>query len=327
MSACYAVRERRVTDPPDSRLFAVVDDSGPSENFGVVKILVLVALVGACKLDSTLPEQPDATAPACDRTQPFGEPMPIPGINTAGGEAFANLTQDRLTVIFDMEGEIYQATRLDPNDDFGQVTKLENVNDPDNIHYDGGSVISRDRRTLYFESSRGGTLDIYVASRDNPEGTFGEPELLVGVNDPTMDEAPAWISADGTELYLYRRPAGGFWDTYRVTRANTQQTFGTPMLVPPLNLPDRDECCSVLTDDQLEVFFSDDGPMNLGSVLHATRSTTDDGFGTPTALFAPPIGEFPNWVSADGCFLTLTSRGRGGQGNSDLFIAARPPVQ
>jgi len=293
------------------------------------RIVVPVAaclVAGACgKVNSDGPAdaaQIDATPPPCDTSMPFGEPVPLPGLNTAADEAFAYMTQDRLTVFFDRDGQLYTATRNDPDGDFTTITELDNLND--DLAYDGSSVLSRDGRTLYFETNRDGTLDVYYATRSTPAGAFGDPEPLLNVNTDTADESPTWISADDTELYMTRRAPGGDWDTYRTTRANPDQAFEEPDVVSPLDDPDENECCTVLTDDGRDAFFSG-GDSAVADTWHAHRSTTDDGFGTPAPLTELGLSEgWVNWVSGDGCYMTLTSRGLEGAGEGDVFLTARP---
>jgi hypothetical protein len=66
-----------------------------------------------------------------------------------------------------------------------------------------GVVVSVDGRTIYFGSDRGGTLDIWTATRPSDSGPFSEPVKVAGPDLNTLSiERPAWLSADGCRLYF-----------------------------------------------------------------------------------------------------------------------------
>lgn len=75
---------------------------------------------------------------------------------------------------------------------------------------DGNPVLSSDGLTIYFSSDRSGSMgdvDVWVAHRSTPSGTFSDIALEPAVNS-TGPDRPSWLSPDGCRLYLYSERAG-----------------------------------------------------------------------------------------------------------------------
>ena len=75
-------------------------------------------------------------------------------------------------------------------------------------------ILDASETTAYFSSDADATgtlggLDIWVATRANPEATFGEPTPLTVVNSSSRDYA-AFVSDDGCRLYLNTNRGGAF---------------------------------------------------------------------------------------------------------------------
>jgi hypothetical protein len=88
---------------------------------------------------------------------------------------------------------------------------------------DGWPVLSDDKLTIYFSSTRSGTgtqgkADIWAAHRTSATGTFNAPTDVVELNGPATDQA-GWLSLDDCRLYLSsnRRSSGGY-DVYVAER-------------------------------------------------------------------------------------------------------------
>jgi hypothetical protein len=66
-----------------------------------------------------------------------------------------------------------------------------------------GVVVSGDGLVMYFGSDRGGTFDIWTASRTQDTGVFGSLRKLdePGLNTAST-ERPGWLSPDGCRLYF-----------------------------------------------------------------------------------------------------------------------------
>ncbi len=79
---------------------------------------------------------------------------------------------------------------------------------------DQSPVVSADRLTVYFASTRANSddLDIWMSHRRTTEDGFPEPVLVDGVNSASH-EYPTWLSVDGCRLY-FMTGRGGSNDIY-----------------------------------------------------------------------------------------------------------------
>ena len=135
-----------------------------------------------------------------------------------------------------------------------------------------------------------------------------------------------WVSPDGTTLYGASREGSGDWNLWRTTKQTAG--FAAPTLVASLNSPSHDTAV-VLTPDERQAFFASNRPGGAGGddIYYATRADTNAGFSIPIPLTSinSATGEYPTWVSPDGCRLYFASRDReGGVGNYDVYVASRP---
>ena len=81
---------------------------------------------------------------------------------------------------------------------------------------DNRPSVTKDGRTMYFDSTRSGGLgdtDIYVAQRDHPYGQWGSAEHLAGLNSSAFEGRP-FISKDRKLLLFSSGRAGGAPDMY-----------------------------------------------------------------------------------------------------------------
>jgi hypothetical protein len=69
---------------------------------------------------------------------------------------------------------------------------------------------------MYFQSDRDGTMDLWVASREDLDSDWGAPQKLAGgVNTPGFDGGPR-LSVDGGTLYFFSsgHPGAGAVDLF-----------------------------------------------------------------------------------------------------------------
>jgi Concanavalin A-like lectin/glucanases superfamily/WD40-like Beta Propeller Repeat len=221
---------------------------------------------------------------------------------------------------------------------FGEPTSLEApVNTPD---WNLLPHISSDELTLYFSSSRPGSLgasDIWVTTRPTKEDCWAEPENLgAPVNTPDYEWSP-YITTDGLELYFHsNRPGGyGWMDLWVVRRETSEQVpegyWGTPRnLGPTVNSAYLDGQ-PYITHDGLEFFFTSDRPSGLGDgdLWVMKRLTVEDPWGEPVNL-GPTINSASRdrmgSISSDGLILFFDSERPGGYGESDIWMSKRPTV-
>jgi Tol biopolymer transport system component len=288
--------------------------------------------VDAASLDASLDSPLDSPRPRCNLAAPFGAPTLIAGINTTAIEGQGHLSSDRLTLYFvsDRAGgpgaeDLYVATRASETATFGTPMVIANVN---SASFEEGAVISADGLTLYFSSARGNgtTHELFVANRTTVAGAFSAPTLLLNVNS-TGQDLPTHVNAAQTALYIQSDRSGNY-EIYRATRATTTQAFDAPVAVAALNDPAASDGSAVLTDDELTVYFWSTRAGGAGGpdVYKATRSTFNDGFGTPTRVTELNTAslDVPSWISPDGCDILLESDRAGGAGKYDMWISSKP---
>jgi hypothetical protein len=150
----------------------------------------------------------------------FAAPQLLAGTNTANNELLPALTPDELTLYFasDRPGaggtDIWVAERSDRALNFGAPVALAALN---TAFEETSPHLSRDGRTLYFCSTRGGNLDIYAATRERVTDSFGPPVILAALSSTAIELDPA-TSPDDTELFFSSGRSGRarLWRSTRI---------------------------------------------------------------------------------------------------------------
>lgn len=140
-------------------------------------------------------------------------------LNALGGVANPSLTPDELTIFFTgtsvpggQDGyDIWMATRHNKSSPFINAINLAEINSPEQ---DAHPSISPDGLTLYFDSERNGTGQLFKATRDSLDTPFNNPEHLSffdSLGDFLCYPSP---SRDGTAFYFVRWPENDMTDIY-----------------------------------------------------------------------------------------------------------------
>lgn len=258
--------------------------------------------------------------PTClDSASAFGEPMPLDRLNTDAGEGRPWLSADELTVHFgsNRDGglggfDLFVAARDDIDAPFGTPTRLAISTNGEEF----SPALTEDGLTLYFTHD----YDTYVSTRASVVAEFSTPAPVAGINDVAGDYHP-WISPDGDVLYFNSERTGN--SEIFVTQRGPGGAFTEPVLVGELN-SEGTEDFPVLSEDRLSIFFASTRPGGLGGpdIWTASRSTMDDGFGTPTNVeeLNTTDQDHPGWLSTDGCRLYVI---RVVDGTRNIFVAQR----
>ena len=126
--------------------------------------------------------------------------------------------------------------------------------------------VTADGSALYFDSSRAGFLDLYVAVRRG-DGSFDAPQPLTNLNTTTTDGHPR-LTQDGLTLYWSstRSDGGaqGGTDIWLATRASTAGSFGTPTRVPELSSASN-ESLSWIAPDGCVAYLQSDRTGTIGA--------------------------------------------------------------
>jgi len=197
-------------------------------------------------------------------------------------------------------------------------------------------TVTRDDLEIFFNSNRAGVrndipwkhgpfrLDIFRATRAEPDDAFGAPETVV---------TDAWtpeVSDDGLELFFLReiRPE---WtdvdgDLFVMRRADRSSPFGNPARIDGVRTPFLEASPSV-TGDGLTLYFHSTRPDGEGrtDLWVATRRRRDAPFGRPRNLVElnTPFHDHAPCVSSDGGILFFASNRPGGAGGEDIWVALR----
>lgn len=294
-------------------------------------VVMLVGALPACGSVANDSMGPGASA-TCDPTAAFDAPVPVPGFNTADTEGVPRLTPDELELYFyfyvnvggTQDPNLYRAQRSSVEQPFGAATAIPRVNTT-SAEYDPS--VSSDGLTLFFESNRiaGEGLHLYMSTRPSQAAEFGAPAELANVNSATVadtDEEP-FVTADRQELWFASTRAGGLGsvDIYRAEWNGS--SFGNVVGVTSLSTSASDYY-PTLSADKLTLYLSSTRPGGQGGydIWTAHRSTTKDGFSTPTLV--PELNssgiEYVGWLSPDNCRIYFSSDRAG---TFDIYVASR----
>lgn len=292
------------------------------------------AIDGALR-DAPAPPPPldanvDAPPPACDVTKPFGTPLRIAELDAATHRATPHLSADELTIYYTTSGlntgaDLSMVVRTSKAAPFGGEKVLaqsgpSNDNDPS---------VSADHLSLWFASNRGGTSDIFLATRPAASTgvPFGVATAIAAVNRPDSSEAHAYIRAASTELWFVSDRLGGpgGYDIFRSTGSGA--VFAAPTRVAELNSAANDFQPQP-SEDGLTVLFASDRPGGLGAtdLWMAKRPSVSVPFGAPAPIteLNSANTESAGWLSADRCRIWFGSGRNTADAGQQLFFAERP---
>jgi len=223
-----------------------------------------------------------------------------------------------------------------------------NLGPPVNSTYrDTGATFSPDGLSLYFVSTREGTLgplDIWVSKRTCADCPWETPVNLTVVNSAFTDGAPS-LSTDGHLLFFQSdRPGGhGSSDIWVSRRANANDDFGWE---PPVNLgpgvntsagefaPDYVQSADYYLQnagapaDAAALYFGR-GPVATDQHIY-TAPLTRDGKTLGPAVFVHELNSLTNdaapSVRTDGKEVVFWSLRPGGLGSGDIWVSTRRTV-
>lgn len=153
----------------------------------------------------------------------------------------ASVTTDGLTAVVSSDrngnnSELYVATRGSALAAFGPLGLIAGATN--SSANEEGPHWSADGKTLYFDSTRGGSRDLYRASVVG--ATFGAPQAITELNSGALDAVPV-VSADELTVYfLSGRAPTSDGDIYVATRASKALPFGPPKVLGNVNSPQLD---------------------------------------------------------------------------------------
>ena len=187
---------------------------------------------------------------------------------------------------------------------------------------DGCVSLSRDGRTLVFNSNRSGNQDIYFATRIDTDHGFGAPQPMPGtINTPADEFCPTL--AQGNRLYFSRASSSDPGDLL-VSQGNPSQGWSSAQsLGPAVNTSAMEEAAAFYEDDggrEVMLFSRRLPDGSQGQILQRIEggSVTLVGGGVNAA----GSNNRPS-VTHDGRTIFFDSTRPGGSGGPDLWTATR----
>ncbi len=150
------------------------------------------------------------TATRTNLSLPFGTPQAL-SLDTGGDETQPYLANEHDLYFSKLSTasstfDIYRATISSGN--VGTPSLVANVNAASAD--DDAPAVTPDGLTMYFASGRNGAqFDIFVSRRASTSAEFGTPTPVSELNDPTKDDRPSYITADGCTIVFESNRSGG----------------------------------------------------------------------------------------------------------------------
>ena len=198
---------------------------------------------------------------------------------------------------------------------------------------DANPAISKDGRSLYFNSNRTGGLgaaDLFVSQWDDVTGSWGSPINLGDVVNTSFIEASPALSRDEHWLFFHSN-RGGNMDIWVSYRTHVHDDFGWE---PPVNAGAavnslfEESMGGYLEDDDTgvpQIFFSSNRPGMGAFDLYASTVLTDGTFGPATLIaeLSSAAADLGTMISHTGLEAFFSSGRPGGRGGQDVWTATR----
>jgi len=180
-------------------------------------------------------------------------------VNSSSLELDPTITPDGLTLVFRSNrpggaggNDLYQSTRTSNTGTFGAPILLSSLV---TAQSDVEPSFSDNGEELYFSSNRTGDYAIWVSVHSGT--VYQAPTRITEVDAIGADDEDPAMTADERTLFWRSTRAGGLggYDIWSATRANDQDPFGTPSLVPNVNSA-GDEGPSWISADGCRMYLS-----------------------------------------------------------------------
>jgi Tol biopolymer transport system component len=202
--------------------------------------------------------------------EPFGNVMPVPGVNTAGDERVPRMASNGLSMFAMTETSaapilhIALATRTNVTVTFTGLKMVANINNATNT---ADPYLVSSGNVMYLASDLAGNPGLYRSAKVN--GAFSTPTPAPGVNldTPAIENNPVVTPDELTLFFGSTRPGGtGDFDIYEARRAHVADGFGAPIALTVLNTTGAD-VPNWISPDGCNLYFTRTEP-NVGYQLY-----------------------------------------------------------
>jgi len=197
-------------------------------------------------------------------------------------------------------------------------TPLDTLNSPAT---DYGAQITPDGLTLYFDSDRTGTNEVYVAQRSDRGSPFGAPvrESALSGGSFTGDQSP---TGDQLELY-FDSTRSGTSCIYVAHRADVGSAWNAPTVTALCD----DAGPYVTPDGSTLLYNSSLDTTGEGAIYVTTRASRADPFTVGSTVAGIALPQRAGYPALSGDQLTLYFEAESGPGgNLELWQAARAAI-
>ena len=260
-------------------------------------------------------------------------------VNSSGGDAAPAISKDGESLYFNSNrpgglgaADLWVSQWDHATESWGVPVNLGV--DVNTAGIDASPALSRDEHWLFFNSNRGGNLDIWVSYRQHTHDDFGwEPAVNVGpgVNSSFEESMGGFLENDdaGVSQIFFgsNRPGGvGAFDLYMSTLL-ADGTFGPATLIAELSSTTAEPNLTV-SHTGLEAFFQSARPGGSGGqdLWTATRETVFDAWSglenLGPSINSATVDQRP-YLASDRQTLFFASDRPGGFGGLDLYVTTR----
>jgi hypothetical protein len=152
---------------------------------------------------------------------PWNTPVTVDRLNTSFDESGTNTSSDGKTIVFGSTRttgmlDIFIANRADVTlNNWSVPAELASLNAATTS--ESHPSISPDLLTIYFQSNRNGSVDLFTAHRTNATLPFEDPTPITELNSPMSDGDP-WVSPDGHHIFFSSNREGSMSAIWEASR-------------------------------------------------------------------------------------------------------------
>jgi hypothetical protein len=166
---------------------------------------------------------------------PFGAPLPVAELQTAGDDYAVEIASDGLTIYFRRQNDIYRARRASRSTPFTNITHDTELS---TAMVDSNPALSGDLRiaSTTREGPFGVNKELLLFTRSNRNQPWGTPRALDELST-TADESASVLDQTGTRMMFHSdRPGSvGATDIYFTARPSTSAMFLPPVPISEIN--------------------------------------------------------------------------------------------